>query len=68
MMQALYRADRIVCWLGRCAVVLALVMVLVFSFAQVLDFADPDSPAAVVQAAEASLGAVDRLVKMPAMA
>lgn len=32
------------------------------SFAQVLDFADPDSPAAVVQAAEASLGSIDRLV------
>lgn len=37
MMQALYRADRIICWLGRCAVVLALAMVLIFSFAQVLD-------------------------------
>ena len=37
MMQALYRADRIICWLGRGAVVLALAMVLIFSFAQVLD-------------------------------
>lgn len=37
MMQALYSADRIICWLGRCAVVLALAMVLIFSFAQVLD-------------------------------
>ncbi len=37
MMRVLYRVDRIVCWLGRFAVVLALAMVLIFSFAQVLD-------------------------------
>jgi TRAP-type C4-dicarboxylate transport system permease small subunit len=36
-MSALHRIDRIVCWVGRLAVVLALAMVLIFSFAQVLD-------------------------------
>lgn len=33
----LYRLDRMVCWVGRLAVVLTLAMVLIFSFAQVLD-------------------------------
>lgn len=36
-LSALYRIDRIVCWLGRLSVVTALSMVLIFSFAQVLD-------------------------------
>lgn len=36
-MSILHRIDRVVCWVGRLAVVLALAMVLIFSFAQVLD-------------------------------
>jgi TRAP-type C4-dicarboxylate transport system permease small subunit len=36
-LSALYRLDRIVCWLGRASVVTSLSMVLIFSFAQVLD-------------------------------
>lgn len=36
-LSTLYRIDRVVCWLGRLSVVLALAMALIFSFAQVLD-------------------------------
>jgi TRAP-type C4-dicarboxylate transport system permease small subunit len=36
-MSVLCRVDRVLCWVGRLAVVLALAMVLIFSFAQVLD-------------------------------